>query len=78
MEVVLSLANVAPHKPVGDRQMSKPELCRRLDLFAEGNWEVLWRDVVRVAGAQMHTHTRDAERRGLAQAQLWRQEQTTH
>ena len=35
-------------------------------LFAEGNWEVLWRDVVRVAGVPAHTHTRDAERRGLA------------
>ena len=46
--------------------MSKQELCRRLDLFAEGNWEVLWRDVVRVAGAPVHTHTRDAERSGLA------------
>ena len=32
----------------------------RLDLFAEGNWEVFWRDVVRVA-APVHTHNKDAE-----------------
>ena len=54
------------HRPSGDRKVSKPELCRRLDLFAEGNSEVLWRYVVRVAGAPVHTHTRDSERRDLA------------
>ena len=50
---------------VADCPVSKPKLCRRLDLFAEGNWEVLRRDVVRVAGALMHTHTRVVERRCL-------------
>ena len=53
------------HRPGGDGKVSKPELCRRLDLFVEDNWEVLWRDVVRVVGAPVHTH-RDAEWRSLA------------
>ena len=52
------------HKPSGDRKVSKPE-CAVDSICLRKATGVLWRDVVRVAGAPVHTHTR-AERRGSA------------